>query len=70
MGKEYSAPELYVDDYAPDTMIASAGEPEQEPPGHSHGHGAGPKNGNAAHNQNCWGLNAYPGAIEGNKVCL
>lgn len=40
--KQYEAPELYVDEYVPDTMIASFS----------------PKTGNAGFNQNCWGCDA------------
>ncbi len=39
--KKYETPELFVDEFAPDTMIAS-------------GDAGNPKNGNADNNQNCW----------------
>ena len=56
--KKYSAPMLYVDHFAPDTMIASSG-------------GGGPKNDNAGNNQNCWSFNCVPGAVEdGENACL
>lgn len=42
--KKYEAPELFVDEFAPDTMIASATA----------------KNGNTANNQNCWGCDQTP----------
>ncbi len=55
--KKYEAPELYVDNYAADTMIASGG--------------GGPKNDNGGNNQNCWGYNCVPGAVEdGENACL
>ena len=54
--KVYEAPKLYVDEYAPDTMIASSGK--------------GPKNGNAGNNQNCWGCNQSFGRVSGSRVCL
>ena len=38
--KKYEAPELHIDNYAADTMIAS--------------NESNPKNGNADNNQNCW----------------
>lgn len=57
--KKYEAPKLFVDEFVPDTMIAS-GRP-----------GGGPKNDNAGNNQNCWGLNCVPGAVEdGENACL
>ena len=56
--KKYEAPRLFVDEYAADTMIASGG-------------GGGPKNDNAGNNQNCWGKNCVPGAVEdGENACL
>ena len=56
--KAYEAPELFVDEYVADTMIASAG-------------GGGPKNDNAGNNQNCWSFNCVPGAVEdGENACL
>ena len=56
--KKYEAPMLYIDAFVPDTMIASGGS-------------GGPKNGNAGNNQNCWGLNCVPGAVEdGQDACL
>ncbi len=57
--KKYEAPELFVDTFAADTMIASGGG------------GGGPKNDNAGNNQNCWGENCIPGAVEdGQNACL
>lgn len=56
--KKYEAPRLYVDEIAPDTMIAS-------------NPGGGPKNDNAGNNQNCWACNIVPGAVEdGQNACL
>jgi hypothetical protein len=46
--KEYVAPELFVDNYVADTMIASAGT----------------KNYNPDNNQNCWGCRSTPGATD------
>ncbi len=58
--KSYVKPELFVDNYAADTMIAS-GE----------GGGGGPKNDNAGNNQNCWACNIVPGAVEdGQNACM
>lgn len=48
--KNYEAPELFVDEYVADTMIASSG-------------GGGPKNSNAGNNHNCWGFNCKKGEI-------
>lgn len=45
MKKFYEAPELFVDEYVADTMIASSGTFVQ----------ISPKNGRAGNNQNCWG---------------
>lgn len=42
--KKYEIPELYVDEFAPDTMIASGN--------------FNPKNGNAGNNQNCHGCDS------------
>ena len=53
MRKTYEAPMLFVDKYAPDTMIASGG----------------PKNGNAGNNQNCWAERDYYLQIIGENVC-
>ena len=54
--KNYEAPELFVDEYVADTMIASGG---------------GPKNDNAGNNQNCWGRNVVPGRVEdGQNACM
>ena len=54
--KEYVAPQLFVEEYNADIIIASGG---------------GPKNGNAGNNQNCWGANCVPGAVEdGENACL
>ena len=56
--KKYVAPELHVDEFAPDTMIASGG-------------GGGPKNDNAGNNQNCWACNTVFAAVEdGQNACL
>lgn len=53
--KNYEAPELFVDEYVADTMIASGG---------------GPKNDNAGNNQNCWACNTVFGAVEdGENAC-
>ena len=46
--KKYEAPILNVDEFAPDTMIASSD----------------PKNGNAGNNQNCWGCNQSAGSTD------
>lgn len=55
--KKYVAPELHVDEFAPDTMIASGG--------------GGPKNDNAGNNQNCWACNTVFGAVEdGQNACM
>jgi len=54
--KEYIKPELYIDYYASDTMIASSNL-------------GNPKNGNAGNNQNCWGCNSTAGMIDGNNAC-
>ncbi len=60
MKKRYEAPMLFVDTYAPDTMIASGGPS-----------GGGPKNDNAGNNQNCWARNIVWGAVEdGENACL
>lgn len=54
--KKYVAPELHVDEFAPDTMIASGG---------------GPKNDNAGNNQNCWACNTvYAQVQDGENACL
>lgn len=53
--KKYEAPELHVDEFAPDTMIASLT-------------GGGPKNDNAGNNQNCWGCNQSAGATDQNNT--
>ena len=61
--KVYEAPELFVDEYVADTMIASSGEDDIS--------GGGPKNDNAGNNQNCWGYNCIPGFVEdGENACL
>ncbi len=49
--KKYEAPNLYVDEYAPDTMIASSS-------------GSSTKNGNAGNNQNCAGCRDQYGATD------
>ena len=49
--KKYEAPELFVDTFAADTMIASSNT----------------KNGNPDNNQNCWGCNQSAGATDPNK---
>lgn len=51
--KQYEAPQLFVDEYAADTMIASA-DPAV----------LGPKNDNADNNQNCWGCRNTAGATD------
>ena len=48
--KKYVAPELYVDEFAADTMIASGGSE--------------PKNANAGNNQNCWGCKSEKGEVD------
>lgn len=54
--KNYEAPELFVDEYVADTMIASGG---------------GPKNDNAGNNQNCWACNTVFGAVQdGQNACM
>lgn len=52
--KKYEAPELYVDNFAADTMIASSD----------------PKNGNAGNNQNCWACDSAPHVVNGQNVCV
>lgn len=52
MKKIYEAPELFVDEYVADTMIASTASWQA-----NGGIGVGPKNDNAGNNQNCWGCN-------------
>ena len=55
--KKYEAPNLFVDEFVPDTMIASGG----------------PKNDNAGNNQNCWGCKDDPGSPapgDPNTACL
>ena len=55
--RKYEAPQLFVDEYVEDTMIASGG--------------GGPKNDNAGNNQNCWACNTVFGAVEdGQNACL
>ncbi len=49
--KKYMAPKLFVDSFAPDTMIASGGT----------------KNGNPDNNQNCWGCNQSAGGTDPNN---
>ena len=57
--KKYEAPELHVDEFAPDTMIASMPA------------GGGPKNDNAGNNQNCWACNTVWGVVEdGENACM
>lgn len=46
--KKYEAPMLQVDEFAPDTMIASGD----------------PKNANAGNNQNCWGCKSQAGEVD------
>ena len=55
--KKYEAPELYVDEFVPDTMIAS---------------GAGPGNGGAkdGNTAGCWGCDIVPGKQELGPYCL
>ena len=60
MKKTYESPKLFIDEYAADTMIASA-------------NGSSAKNGNPANNQNCWGCNEVFGKLDPNNpdnVCL
>ncbi|MCR4729653.1 MAG: hypothetical protein K5881_01860 [Saccharofermentans sp.] len=55
--KKYEAPKLFVDEFVPDTMIAS-----EEP-----------KNGNAGYNQNCWGckdIAGQPAPNDPTNACL
>lgn len=54
--KAYEAPELFVDEYVADTMIASSGFI--------------PKNGNAVNNHNCWSCDSAEGQIVGDNQCL
>lgn len=57
MKKRYESPQLFVDQYAADTMIASTQ--------------GGPKNDNAGNNQNCWDCNTTWGKVEdGENACL
>ena len=58
--KKYEAPELYVDEFVPDTMIASGMDP---------GNG-GAKDGNPAGNSACWGCDIVPGKEEIGPACL
>lgn len=56
--KKYEAPQLFVDQFAADSMIASMP-------------GGGPKNGNAGNNQNCWDCNTVFAAVEdGENACF
>ena len=48
--KKYEAPELFVDTFAADTMIASGGGEA--------------KNANAGNNQNCWGCKSKAGEVD------
>jgi len=54
--KKYESPKLFVDEYVADTMIASSAT-------------GIPKNGQAGHNQNCWGPNETFGKVVGNNAC-
>ncbi len=56
--KKYETPELYVDEFAADTMIASSQ--------------TNPKNGNANNNQNCWGCDMSAGGSGngGENACV
>lgn len=57
--KKYQAPQLFIDEYVADTMIASGGG------------GGGPKNDNAGNNQNCWGCNQVFAKVEdGENACM
>ena len=70
MKKIYEAPELFVDEYAADTMIASSGMTEWQMMG---GSGSNPKNGNAINNHNCWGCEFVNGAVSpenSSNACL
>ncbi|MBE5807529.1 MAG: hypothetical protein E7317_04220 [Clostridiales bacterium] len=57
--KKYEAPRLFVDEYAPDTMIASGGGSSAFTA----------KNGNPS-NQNCYGYKNVLGSIVGENVCI
>lgn len=50
--KKYEAPMLNVDEFVPNTMIASGD----------------PKNGNPDNNQNCWGCNQTAGSVDPNNT--
>lgn len=50
--KKYEAPELFVDEYVADTMIASSET----------------KNGNPDNNQNCWGCNQSAASTDPNNT--
>lgn len=50
--RAYKAPQLYVDEFAADTMIASSGT----------------KNNNPDNNQNCWGCNQKAAATDPNNT--
>ena len=58
MKKQYEAPMLFVDKYAPDTMIASGGSRSFTA-----------KNGNP-NNQNCYGYKSSWGQIVGDDYCI
>lgn len=66
MKKVYETPDLYVDEYAADTMIASSETGELTEWQLMGGIGIAPKNGNAANNHNCWGCNHVAGAPDPN----
>ena len=58
MKKPYEAPQLFIDTYAADTMIASSDPTEFTA-----------KNGNPS-NQNCYGARDYWGQIAGDNYCI
>ena len=65
MKEKYEAPQLFVDEYVADTMIASNGG--------DYDYGSvNPKNGNAANNQNCWGCDQVKGQSNGygEDICI
>ena len=58
MKKIYEAPELFVDEYAADTMIASSDDWDMPSLGWN------TKSGNPDNNQNCWGCRYSFGAAD------
>ena len=67
MKKVYEIPQLYVDEYAADTMIASSETGELTDWQKLGGIGTSPKNGNADNNHNCWGCEQIPGFPDPNN---